>query len=88
MAAPLVPRLAAAPFSVELGFEAIRQFGVQLGNVGMSVEILGQRIRGTTAGSFNGTAATFKVVSNTYLTPAVPSGATTGFVTGQLPAAP
>jgi len=31
--------------------------------------------------SFNGTAATFTVVSSTEITTTVPSGATTGFVT-------
>jgi hypothetical protein len=75
-------------FRLNLGSKPFASLVFNLGNVGMSVEILAQRIRGTTAGSLNGTAATFKVVSNTYLTPAVPSGATTGFVTGRLPSAP
>ena len=51
------------------------------GNVGKTVEILGQGFTGTTSVSFNGAPATFKVVSATYLTATVPSGATTGFVT-------
>lgn len=55
------------------------------GKVGKTVEILGQGFKGTTGVSFNGTPATFKVVSSTYLTAKVPSGATTGFVTVTTP---
>jgi hypothetical protein len=52
------------------------------GNVGKTVEILGQGFTGTTAVSFNGTAAaSFTVVSSTYLTAIVPGGAKTGSVT-------
>jgi hypothetical protein len=51
------------------------------GGVGTSIGILGQGFTGTTDVSVNGTAATFTVVSDTYLTAKVPSGATTGFVT-------
>jgi len=53
--------------------------------VGKTVEILGQGFTGTTAVSFNGTAATFHVVSKTYLTAIVPTGATSGFVTVATP---
>ena len=35
--------------------------------------------------AFNGIAATFTVVSDTYLTATVPEGATTGFVTVKTP---
>jgi uncharacterized repeat protein (TIGR03803 family) len=56
------------------------------GKVGTTVEFLGQGFKGTTGVSFNGTPApTFKVVSGTYLTAKVPSGATTGFVTVTTP---
>jgi uncharacterized repeat protein (TIGR03803 family) len=55
------------------------------GKVGTTVEILGQGFKGTTGVAFNGTAATFKVVSGTYLTAKVPSGATTGFITVMTP---
>ena len=51
------------------------------GKVGAIVEILGQGLTGTTAVSFNGTAAQFNVISSTYMTATVPNGATTGFVT-------
>ena len=55
------------------------------GKVGKTIEILGQGFNGTTRVSFNGTPATFKVVSSTYLTAVVPKGATTGFVTVTTP---
>jgi uncharacterized repeat protein (TIGR03803 family) len=50
------------------------------GKVGKTIEILGQGFTSTTAVSFNGTAATPTVRSGTYLTAAVPNGATSGFV--------
>jgi uncharacterized repeat protein (TIGR03803 family) len=51
------------------------------GRVGKSVQILGQGLTGTTGVTFNGVpATTFKVVSDTYMTAVVPSGATTGLV--------
>jgi len=52
-----------------------------LGKVGKTVEFLGQGFNGTTSVSFGGTAAKFQIVSDTYLTAAVPDGATTGSVT-------
>jgi uncharacterized repeat protein (TIGR03803 family) len=55
------------------------------GKVGKTIEVLGQGFTGTTAVSFNGTPATFKVVSDTYLTATVPSRATTGAVTVTTP---
>jgi uncharacterized repeat protein (TIGR03803 family) len=52
------------------------------GKVGKVVEFLGQGfVSGKTTVSFNGTAAKSTVVSSTYLTAAVPNGATTGSVT-------
>ena len=50
-----------------------------LGTVGKSVGILGQGFSGTTSVEFNGTPASFHVLSDTYLTTTVPSGET-GFV--------
>jgi uncharacterized repeat protein (TIGR03803 family) len=55
------------------------------GSVGKTIDILSQGLTGTTAVSFNGTAASFTIVSDTYLTATVPSGATTGFVTVSIP---
>ncbi|HEX8818276.1 MAG TPA: choice-of-anchor tandem repeat GloVer-containing protein [Terriglobales bacterium] len=52
------------------------------GKVGKTIEFLGQDfVKGQTTVSFNGTTATADVVSGTYLTATVPSGATTGPVT-------
>ena len=48
------------------------------GKVGARVVILGNNLTGSTAVSFNGTAATFTVVSSTEITATVPAGATTG----------
>ncbi len=50
-----------------------------LGPVGKSVGILGQGFTGTSSVQFNGTPASFHVVSDTYLTATVPAGET-GFV--------
>jgi uncharacterized repeat protein (TIGR03803 family) len=50
------------------------------GEIGQAVTILGNHLKGTTAVGFNGTPATFTVVSDTEIKTSVPSGATTGFV--------
>jgi uncharacterized repeat protein (TIGR03803 family) len=50
------------------------------GPVGASVIILGTNLTGTTAVTFNNTAATFKVVSGSEITATVPIGATSGVV--------
>lgn len=49
------------------------------GLVGKSVGILGNGLSGTSSVTFNGTPASFHVMSNTYMTATVPSGET-GFV--------
>jgi uncharacterized repeat protein (TIGR03803 family) len=49
--------------------------------VGGHLQIFGQGFTGATAVSLNGKAATFVVVSDTYMTATIPSGATTGPVT-------
>ena len=48
--------------------------------VGQRVAILGNNLTGTTSVTFNGTPATFTVVSSTEIATTVPSGATTGTV--------
>ncbi|HEV2176684.1 MAG TPA: choice-of-anchor tandem repeat GloVer-containing protein [Terriglobia bacterium] len=50
------------------------------GNVGAPVRILGNKLAGATSVTFNGTAATFTVVSPSLITTTVPTGATTGTV--------
>jgi uncharacterized repeat protein (TIGR03803 family) len=50
------------------------------GAVGMPVVILGTNLSGATSVTFDGTAATFTVVSHSAIKTAVPAGATTGTV--------
>jgi uncharacterized repeat protein (TIGR03803 family) len=50
------------------------------GKVGAFVKILGSNLTGATSVIFNGTAATFTVVSSSLITTTVPAGATTGKV--------
>jgi uncharacterized repeat protein (TIGR03803 family) len=55
------------------------------GTPGTEVLILGNNLTGTTAVSFNGTAAAFKVASDTEITATVPAGATSGQVEVRTP---
>ncbi len=55
------------------------------GRVGKSIDILGQKFNSATGVSFNGKAAAYKIVSDTYVTATVPAGATTGIVTVTIP---
>jgi len=48
------------------------------GKVGKTIGLLGQGFSGATKVTFNGTAASFNVVSDTYMTATVPNGAGTG----------
>jgi uncharacterized repeat protein (TIGR03803 family) len=48
--------------------------------VGAAVKILGTNLTGATSVTFNGTAATFTVISKSLITTSVPAGATTGTV--------
>ena len=72
-------------YSLDVGLAPFVRLVSTSGKVGKTVEVLGQGFTGTTAVSFNGTPAAFTVVSDTYLTATVPSGATTGFVTVTTP---
>ena len=67
-------------YSLDTGLSAFAGLVNWFGKVGKTVEILGQGFTGTTKVSFNGVTSTFTVVSDTYLTAVVPSGATTGFI--------
>jgi len=53
---------------------------------GTAIRILGTNLTGATSVTFNGTAATFKLVSSTEITTNVPAGATTGLIRVVLPA--
>jgi hypothetical protein len=68
-------------FSFDLGLPPFVRLLPEASRVGQTVGIFGQGFTGTTAVSFNNIPAQFTVVSDTYLTAPVPSGATTGFVT-------
>jgi uncharacterized repeat protein (TIGR03803 family) len=62
---------------------SLKSFVSQLptsGKVAKSVGILGSGFTGTTSVTFNGTNATYSVMSDTYISATVPSGAGTGFV--------
>jgi uncharacterized protein (TIGR03437 family) len=53
--------------------------------VGKPVKILGANLTGATSVTFNGTVATFSVVSSSEITTTVPTGATTGTVQVETP---
>jgi uncharacterized repeat protein (TIGR03803 family) len=72
-------------FMLSTGMGPFVSFVNGAGNVGTEVGVLGQGLKGTTAVSFNGTAAKFAVQSNTYLVALVPNGATSGLVTVTTP---
>ncbi|MGA7220402.1 MAG: choice-of-anchor tandem repeat GloVer-containing protein [Candidatus Sulfotelmatobacter sp.] len=68
-------------FSFDMGLGPFAAFVIPTAKVGQTAQILGQGLTGTTNVTFNGVQATsFKVVSDTYMTAVVPSGATTGVV--------
>ena len=72
-------------YKLDIGLKPFVSFVSAAGNVGETIEILGQGFKGTNAVSFNRIAATFTVISDTYLTAIVPKGATTGFMTVTTP---
>jgi uncharacterized repeat protein (TIGR03803 family) len=72
-------------YSFNLGLSPFVRLVTSSAKVGKTIEILGQGFTGTTAVTFNGSAATFHVVSSMYLTALVPNGATSGFVTVATP---
>jgi uncharacterized repeat protein (TIGR03803 family) len=72
-------------YSFNLGLQPFVSLVSTSGKVGKTIGILGQGFTGTTGVAFNGTAANFKVSSDTYLTATVPNGATTGSVTVMTP---
>ncbi len=73
-------------FSFDIGAGPFVTFLPAARAVGHTVKILGQGFTGTTAVSFNGTAAaTFTALTDTLLIATVPAGATTGFITVTTP---
>jgi uncharacterized repeat protein (TIGR03803 family) len=68
-------------YSFDVGLGPFVTFLPAARPVGGVVQILGQGFTGATGVSFNGTAATFTVESDTFLTAKVPAGAATGNIT-------
>jgi uncharacterized repeat protein (TIGR03803 family) len=65
-------------FALSVGLGPFVKTRPAVGVAGEFVEILGSDLTGATSVTFNGTAATFTVVSRTLITATVPAGATTG----------
>jgi uncharacterized repeat protein (TIGR03803 family) len=72
-------------FSLSVGLGPFVETIPASGKVGTKVTILGNSLTGATHVTFNGKAATFKVVSSTEITTTVPKGATTGKVSVKTP---
>jgi len=72
-------------FSLSVGLGPFVETVPTSGPVGKAVVILGNNLTGTTSVTFNGTAATFTVVSSTEIKTTVPKGATTGKVQVKTP---
>lgn len=68
-------------FRVAVGLRPFVEIEPASGKVGAAVVIWGNDLAKASSVSFNGTAATFTIVSGTELKTTVPRGATTGFVT-------
>jgi uncharacterized repeat protein (TIGR03803 family) len=73
-------------FSLSLGRGPFVETQPTSGKVGAGVKILGTNLTAATSVTFNGTAATFTVVSSSYIKTTVPAGATTGIVEVVTPA--
>jgi uncharacterized repeat protein (TIGR03803 family) len=77
--------------SVGHGYSAVFRMGISLGPFvqsrpdlakhGNEVELLAQGLKGTTDVSFNGSPASFNVVSDTFILATVPAEATSGYIT-------
>jgi uncharacterized repeat protein (TIGR03803 family) len=67
-------------YALSIGIGPFVETNPTSGKVGRAVVILGHKLTGTTSVAFNGTAATFTVVSSTEIKTTVPTGATNGFV--------
>ena len=67
-------------FSLSVSLGPFVETQTTSGKVGAAVKILGSDLIGATSVTFNGTAATFTVVSRYLITTTVPAGATTGTV--------
>jgi uncharacterized repeat protein (TIGR03803 family) len=82
---PEGPGASGSLFRLSVGLRPFVETQPVSGKVGAPVTILGTDLTGATGVSFNGTAATFKIVSKSEITATVPPGATTGKVTVRTP---
>jgi len=73
-------------FTIDVGLGPFVETVPASAKVGKTVTILGRGFTGTTGVSFGGIAASYTVVSDTYLTAKVPKGATTASITVVTPA--
>jgi uncharacterized repeat protein (TIGR03803 family) len=67
-------------FALSVGLGPFVKTLPTIGKVGTAVKILGTNLTGATSVTFNGTAATFTVISRSFIKTSVPLGATTGTV--------
>jgi len=67
-------------FQLSMGLGAFVEASPNFGTAGRVISILGNNLTGATSVTFNGTPATFTVVSSTLIKAHVPTGATTGTV--------
>jgi uncharacterized repeat protein (TIGR03803 family) len=72
-------------FTLSVGLSPFVETRPTSGKVGKPVIILGTNLKGSTNVTFNGTKATFAVVSNSEIKTTVPTGATTGAVKVKTP---
>lgn len=67
-------------FKLSTGLGPFVQAMPKFSSIGKTVYILGNNLTGTSSVTFNGTEATFTVMSDTFLKATVPGGATTGTI--------
>jgi len=67
-------------FTLSVGLSPFVEPQPTLAETGASIKVLGSHLTGATSVTFNGTPATFTVVSPSLITTTVPAGATTGTV--------
>jgi uncharacterized repeat protein (TIGR03803 family) len=72
-------------FKLSMGLKPFVATNPTSGKVKTAVKILGNKLTGATSVTFNGKAATFKVVSGSEITTSVPTEATTGKVKVKTP---
>jgi hypothetical protein len=77
--------LSAGSFSVSVPVPTLTAVNPGTGPVSTPVALTGTNLTGATSVKFNGTSATFTVISGTQINTTVPGGATTGSITVQTP---